>query len=71
MNYYGTIARSISKVFHVSLKVISPQKSMMSWIAIWTRHQLNNCNTSSGSAADEHSEKSYVKTGPIRPHPSF
>ena len=42
------IARTSSKVFHVRLNAMFPQTSLlnvwfMSWIAIWTRHQLNNC----------------------------
>ena len=42
------IARTSSKVFHVSLNTMFPQTLplnlwLMSWIAIWRRHQLYNC----------------------------
>ena len=42
------IARTSSNFFHVSLNAMFSQTSSLnvwltSWIAIWTRHQLNNC----------------------------
>ena len=42
------IARTSWKFIHVNLNAIFPQTSplnvwLMSWIAIWSRHHLNNC----------------------------